>query len=150
MSHPPWDGVLSQGCCAELSEGCVYLQVYLASASPPVRFPNVYGVDMPVRKEFVAFDKTEEEICEELGADALIYQSIEDLVAVGHELNPSITEFDTSCFTGGFVMAQHRPPPAEHVWPEGIDVGTEEKHCWVGMHWLQRCKLLLSFESVVY
>lgn len=76
------------------------VQVYLASASPPVRFPNVYGVDMPVRKEFVAYDKTEEEICTELGADALIYQSIEDLVAVGHDLNPSISEFDTSCFTG--------------------------------------------------
>ena len=74
--------------------------MYLASASPPVRFPNVYGVDMPVRSEFVASDKTEEEICRELGADALIYQSLDDLVAVGHDLNPSITDFDTSCFTG--------------------------------------------------
>ncbi len=74
--------------------------MYLASASPPVRFPNVYGVDMPVRSEFVASDKTEEQICAELGADALIYQSLEDLVAVGHDLNPAITEFDTSCFTG--------------------------------------------------
>ena len=81
------------------------LQVYLASASPPVRFPNVYGVDMPVRKEFVAYDKTEEEICRELGADALIYQGIEDLVAVGHDLNPGITEFDTSCFTGGLLIS---------------------------------------------
>lgn len=65
-----------------------------------MRFPNVYGVDMPVRSEFVASDKTEEQICAELGADALIYQSLEDLVAVGYELNPAITEFDTSCFTG--------------------------------------------------
>ena len=65
-----------------------------------MRFPNVYGVDMPVRSEFVASDKTEEQICAELGADALIYQSLEDLVAVGHDLNPAITEFDTSCFTG--------------------------------------------------
>ena len=84
--------------------------MYLASASPPVRFPNVYGVDMPVRKEFVAYDKTEEEICAELGADALIYQSIEDLVAVGHDLNPTITEFDTSCFTGGILI--FAVPPA--------------------------------------
>ena len=75
-------------------------QVYLASASPPVRYPNVYGVDMPVRSEFVASDKTEDEICKELGADRLIYQSLQDLVAVGHDLNPEITEFDTSCFTG--------------------------------------------------
>ena len=76
------------------------VQVYLASASPPVRYPNVYGVDMPVRSEFVASDKTEDEICKELGADRLIYQSLQDLVAVGHDLNPEITEFDTSCFTG--------------------------------------------------
>ena len=65
-----------------------------------MRYPNVYGVDMPVRSEFVASDKTEDEICQELGADRLIYQSLQDLVAVGHDLNPEITEFDTSCFTG--------------------------------------------------
>lgn len=65
-----------------------------------MRYPNVYGVDMPVRSEFVASDKTEDEICKELGADRLIYQSLEDLVAVGHDLNPDISEFDTSCFTG--------------------------------------------------
>ena len=53
-----------------------------------------------MRSEFVASNKTEEQICEDLGADALIYQSLDDLVAVGHELNPTITEFDTSCFTG--------------------------------------------------
>lgn len=94
---------------AERWSTCLHLQVYLASASPPVRFPNVYGVDMPVRKEFVASDKTEEEICTELGADALIYQSIEDLVAVGHDLNPSITEFDTSCFTGGSLPHMSSP-----------------------------------------
>ena len=65
-----------------------------------MRYPNVYGVDMPVRSEFVASGKTEDEICKELGADRLIYQSLQDLVAVGHDLNPEITEFDTSCFTG--------------------------------------------------
>ncbi len=75
-------------------------QVYLASASPPVRYPNVYGVDMPTRHEFVAYGKTEDEICAELGADGLLYQSVEDLISVAKELNPSIKEFDTSCFTG--------------------------------------------------
>lgn len=75
--------------------------MYLASASPPVRYPNVYGVDMPTRREFVAYGKTEEEICAELGADGLLYQNIDDLISVGQELNPSIKEYDTSCFTGG-------------------------------------------------
>lgn len=78
-------------------------KVYLASASPPVRYPNVYGVDMPSRQEFVAHGLTEDEICETLGADGLIYQSVEDLVGVGHELNPSIQRFDDSCFTGKYV-----------------------------------------------
>ena len=67
---------------------------------------------MPVRSEFVASDKTEEEICRELGADALIYQSLDDLVAVGHDLNPSITEFDTSCFTGALPCVR-----CAFAWP---------------------------------
>lgn len=78
-------------------------KVYLASASPPVRYPNVYGVDMPSRQEFVAHGLTEEEICRTLGADGLIYQSVEDLVAVGQELNPLIRQFDDSCFTGQYI-----------------------------------------------
>jgi amidophosphoribosyltransferase len=78
-------------------------RVYLASAAPPVRFPNVYGVDMPSRHEFVAHGLTEEEICGKLGADGLVYQSVEDLVAVGRELNPAIERFDASCFTGEYV-----------------------------------------------
>ncbi|KAK9814073.1 hypothetical protein WJX72_000317 [[Myrmecia] bisecta] len=78
-------------------------KVYLASASPPVRYPNVYGVDMPTRKEFVAYDLSEEQIRKVLGADGLVYQAIEDLMAVGKELNPSIREFEASCFTGKYV-----------------------------------------------
>lgn len=78
-------------------------KVYLASASPPVRYPNVYGVDMPSRQEFVAHGLTEEEICRTLGADGLVYQSVEDLVTVGQELNPSIRQFDDSCFTGQYI-----------------------------------------------
>lgn len=78
-------------------------KVYLASASPPVRYPNVYGVDMPTRSEFVAHGLTEEEICKVLGADGLIYQDVADLVACGRDLNPAIQDFDDSCFTGKYV-----------------------------------------------
>lgn len=81
--------------------------MYLASASPPVRYPNVYGVDMPTRKEFVAADLSVEQIREVLGADGLLYQSVEDLLAVGRSLNPSIHNFEASCFTG--VPAPHFP-----------------------------------------
>ena len=74
--------------------------MYLASASPPVRHPNVYGVDMPTRKEFVACDLTEEEIRSVLGADGLLYQSLDDLLGVARELNPAIQSFEDSCFSG--------------------------------------------------
>jgi len=78
-------------------------RVYLASASPPVRHPNVYGVDMPTRTEFVACDLTEEEIRSVLGADGLLYQDLEDMLGVAREMNPSITNFEDSCFSGHYV-----------------------------------------------
>jgi amidophosphoribosyltransferase len=78
-------------------------RVYLASASPPVIFPNVYGVDMPSKKEFVANGLTIEEVREVLGADGLIYQTVDDLFKVGMEMNPAITKFDASCFNGEYV-----------------------------------------------
>ncbi len=65
-----------------------------------MRYPNVYGVDMPTAKEFVAYNLSEQQICEVLGADGLVYQSQKDLLDVGRELNPDITEFEASCFTG--------------------------------------------------
>ncbi|KAK9789949.1 hypothetical protein WJX73_008712 [Symbiochloris irregularis] len=80
-------------------------KVYLASASPPVRWPNVYGVDMPTRKEFVACDLDENQICQVLGADGLLYQTLEDLLSVGQELNPAVRNFEASCFTGKYITA---------------------------------------------
>ena len=78
-------------------------KVYLASAAPPVKFQNVYGVDMPSKTEFVAHDRTEQEVCDALGADGLVYQTVEDLIATGKKLNPRIAEFDASCFDGKYV-----------------------------------------------
>lgn len=78
-------------------------KVYLASASPPIRYPNVYGVDMPSRKEFVANGLSVEQVREVLGADGLIYQEVEDLIAVGKSMNTNIETFDASCFDGKYV-----------------------------------------------
>ncbi|MBK7135487.1 MAG: amidophosphoribosyltransferase [Rhodocyclales bacterium] len=78
-------------------------KVYFASAAPPVRFANVYGIDMPSRHELIASDRNDEEICREIGADGLIYQDLESLKAAVHSLNPSITVFETSCFDGCYV-----------------------------------------------
>jgi amidophosphoribosyltransferase len=76
--------------------------VYFASAAPPVRYPNVYGIDLPASSELIASGREEQEICQILGADNIIYQDLEDLVnAVGYGTN--ITEFDTSCFSNIYV-----------------------------------------------
>jgi amidophosphoribosyltransferase len=76
--------------------------VYFASAAPPVRYPNVYGIDMPSPEEFVAHDRNVTQIAEELGVDWLVYQDLEDLIdAVNDEKN--IASFDTSCFDGQYV-----------------------------------------------
>lgn len=78
-------------------------KVYLASAAPPVRYPNVYGIDMPSRGEFIAHDRTEEEVRDILGADWLIYQTIEDLIASAEEGNPKLKSFECSVFDGNYV-----------------------------------------------
>ena len=78
-------------------------KVYFASAAPPVRFPNVYGIDMPSRDELLATGRTDEEICKEIGADALIYQDLDALIADVKSRNPNIKAFDCSCFDGKYV-----------------------------------------------
>ena len=68
-----------------------------------MRYPNVYGIDMPAAHELIAHDKTEQEVCEEIGADKLIYQDINDLIDAVGKGNRSIKHFDTSCFTHEYV-----------------------------------------------
>ena len=75
-------------------------KVYLASAAPPVRFPNVFGIDMPSRDEFIATGHTEEEIQQLLGVDLLVYQKLEDLKEAVRSWNPDIDEFECSIFDG--------------------------------------------------
>ena len=78
-------------------------KVYFASASPPVRFPNVYGIDMPSRAELIASYRSDEEIRVEIGADALVYQDLEALKNSVRGVNPALTQFDTSCFDGHYI-----------------------------------------------
>lgn len=78
-------------------------KVYLASAAPPVRYANVYGIDMPTRGELIAAGRDEDEICREIGADGLIYQDLDDLKAAVRAVNPTINFFETSCFDGSYV-----------------------------------------------
>ncbi|MBT8089849.1 MAG: amidophosphoribosyltransferase [Gammaproteobacteria bacterium] len=78
-------------------------KVYFASAAPPVRYPNVYGIDMPAASELIANGRTVEQIQEIIGADRLIYQDLHGLVRSVRHGNSAITEFDTSCFSGEYV-----------------------------------------------
>ena len=78
-------------------------KVYLASCAPPIRYPNVYGIDMPTREEFIATGRTAEQIATEIGADAVIYQELDALIASVREANPALQHFDTSCFDGQYI-----------------------------------------------
>jgi len=78
-------------------------KVYMASAAPPVRFPNVYGIDMPTPQELVAHNRTVEEIRQIIGCDALIYQDVDAMKKAIGALNPAIKNFDASCFDGVYV-----------------------------------------------
>jgi len=78
-------------------------KVYFASAAPPVRYPNVYGIDMPAANELIAHNRSEEEVCTAIGADRLIYQDLDDLIAAVGKGNPDILHFDTSCFSHHYI-----------------------------------------------
>src|SRR5258706_7983867 len=78
-------------------------KVFFASAAPPVRFPNVYGIDMPTRAELIAAHRSEDEVAREIGANALIYQDLESLKDAVRRANPKLTRFETSCFDGKYI-----------------------------------------------
>jgi amidophosphoribosyltransferase len=78
-------------------------KVYFASAAPAVRYPNVYGIDMPSASELIAHGRTDEEVEKLIGADWLIFQDLEDLIAASAEGNPNITSFECSVFDGNYV-----------------------------------------------
>jgi amidophosphoribosyltransferase len=84
-------------------------KVYFASASPPVRYPNVYGIDMPNPRELVATGRTEAEIAAEIGADLLVYQRLDALKEAVRECNPALTSFEASCFDGHYITGDVTP-----------------------------------------
>ncbi len=106
-------------------------KVFFASAAPPVRFPNVYGIDMPTQSELIATGRTDQQIAETIGADALVYQDLADMQQAVRDLNPSIKRFEASCFDGDYVtgditpeylarLGQSREGVAEDDKPSGL------------------------------
>src|SRR3569832_1067439 len=84
-------------------------KVYFASAAPPVRYPIVYGIDMPVASELVAHNRTDEQVRREIGADKLIYQDLDDLISAVRHGNRALERFDDSVFTGRYITGDVQP-----------------------------------------
>ena len=100
-------------------------KVYLASAAPPVRFPNVYGIDMPTPEELVAHDRTVEEIRQVIGCDALIYQDVAGMKRAIGSLNLKLDGFDASCFDGVYITGDVTAETIAKMNAERVD-GSEE------------------------
>ena len=81
--------------------------VYFASASPAIRHPNIYGIDMPAAHELIAHNRTEAEVAAEIGADRLIYQEIDDMIDAVTAGNKNLTKFDCSVFTGDYITGEN-------------------------------------------
>jgi amidophosphoribosyltransferase len=96
-------------------------RVYFASAAPPVRYANVYGIDMPAASELVAADRTDEEVARIIGADRLIYQDLDDLVRACLHHDSQIQEFDDSCFSGQYVTGDVTPSYLARLQEERSD-----------------------------
>jgi amidophosphoribosyltransferase len=105
----------------ELAREAGAKKVYFASAAPPVRHPNVYGIDMPAASELVAAGRTEDEVRDLIGADWLVYQDLEDLVLACQHDDARVSEFDTSCFSGTYVTGDVTPEYLERLRSERSD-----------------------------
>ena len=87
----------------EMARNAGAKKVFFASAAPPVKFPNVYGIDMPASSELIASNKSEEELAKFIGADWLLYQTLDDLIESVRFEDSEVKDFDTSCFSGHYV-----------------------------------------------
>jgi amidophosphoribosyltransferase len=90
-------------------------KVYFASASPPVRYPNVYGIDMPTPGELIANGRSDDEIRRAIGADALVYQNIESMKRSVTDVNPRLTRFEASCFDGQYITGDITPEYLDRI-----------------------------------
>lgn len=117
-------------------------KVYFCSAAPAIRFPNVYGIDMPAAQELVAHGRTDEEVARLIGADWLVYQDLADLVACSTAGNPDLTEFDCSVFDGRYVTGDVDEAYFERLSAERSDAaktqrdggGSHEQGVAIDMH----------------
>jgi len=101
-------------------------KVYMASAAPPVRFPNVYGIDMPTNSELIAHNRSIEEIRQFIGADALIYQDVNAMKRVVGAMNPLVGGFEASCFDGYYITGDISAADFDAIATQRLSQGEEE------------------------
>ncbi len=111
-------------------------KVYMASAAPPVRFPNVYGIDMPTKDELIAHDRSVEQVRAYIGADALIYQDVAAMKRVVRELNSRLDGLEASCFDGHYITGDISAAEFEAIALQRQTQGEEEEAV--------RCRLALQ------
>ncbi|SFU32850.1 amidophosphoribosyltransferase [Halomonas korlensis] len=113
-------------------------KVYFASAAPPVRYPNVYGIDMPAADELIAHGRSEAEVGELIGADRIFYQDLDDLKDACREVNPALTAFDCSVFDGNYVTGDIDARYLSDLEASRNDMAKQQQsagdHALVGMH----------------
>jgi len=102
-------------------------KVYFASAAPPVRYPNVYGIDMPSVEELVAHGRTEAEVATEIGADRLIFQDLDDLISAVRKGNSKLNVFDCAVFTGEYVTGDVNRDYLDHIQNQRSDDAKQER-----------------------
>ena len=96
-------------------------KVYFASAAPAIKYQNLYGIDMPATSELIAANRTDEEVSREIGADWLVYQTLEDLIETCQFGNPDIKEFETSIFTGEYIT------PLGDTYLEDLEISRQDE-----------------------
>jgi amidophosphoribosyltransferase len=102
-------------------------KVYFASAAPPVRFPNVYGIDMPISEELIAHGRTDEEVCKKIGADWLLFQDMQDLTDAVNKGSTRIDGFDDSVFTGNYITGDIDDDYLKSLQSARSDAAKEER-----------------------
>lgn len=107
-------------------------KVYFASAAPAVVYPNVYGIDMPSANELIAHGRTEDEVCEAIGADWLVYQDLDDLIAASSEGSPGISRFDCAVFDGDYITGDVNEAYLARIEAERNDLSKSKREKQIG------------------
>ncbi|MDP9501124.1 amidophosphoribosyltransferase [Bisgaard Taxon 45] len=111
----------------EMARAAGAKKIYFASAAPEIRYPNVYGIDMPTKHELIAYGRDVEEIARLIGVDKLIFQDLEALTGSVQQENPSIQDFDCSVFTGVYVTGDITPEYLDNIAEQRNDIAKKKR-----------------------